>query len=142
MKLGKISERVLEVIERERAFGMAGELDALPGGEVGEDLLFCFLELLFKLLDLFFKAHPQSCLFAQLVEPGLDFKNRLLEIEQIFHAVAILSFLFRGRNAEFSTLKEPDFSGSVMMRLIRPHRGAQKGSEANYFDAVRAPLRA
>ena len=62
------------------------------------------------------------------------------EIEQIFHVEFILGSLTEGGNGEFSTIKEPDCSGSVMIRLIRLHRGAQKGSEANYFDAVRAPL--
>src|ERR1700677_3982065 len=132
---------MLQVIQRERPFGMTRQLNALPGSEVRENQLPRLFQLLLELFDFLLKADPQSFrMFPQLIELGLNFKNRLLKIEQIFHIELTLVFLRPSRNVEFCTIKEPDCSGSVMMRLIRPHRGAQKGSEANYFGAVRAPL--
>ena len=51
-----------------------------------------------------------------------------------------LVFPLPGRNAQMEARgidppqkKEPDCSGSMVIRLIRPHPGAQKGDEANYL---------
>ena len=51
MQFVKVEEGGLEVIQRERAFGMPGQLHPLPRGEVGKDLLAGGGNFLLDLLD-------------------------------------------------------------------------------------------
>ena len=47
MQFLKVGERRSQIIQHIGPLGVAGDLDALPGGEVGKDLAAGFLELLF-----------------------------------------------------------------------------------------------
>jgi hypothetical protein len=65
-----------------------GDLDLVLGAEVGEYLPLGFLELLFDHGDLFLDANAEGVrfrVFFQLVQLGLQFSNRLFEVEVMFH---------------------------------------------------------
>ena len=68
---------------------MPGELDALPGGQIGEDLLPHLGNLLLPLADFVLKIDTERMRFRMLLEfleLVLQFDNRFLEIELMFHA--------------------------------------------------------
>ena len=68
---------------------MARELDALPGGEVGEDVPPGFRQFFLDELDFLLEADAERVFFrvlAQFIQLGLQFDDRLLEIELMFHA--------------------------------------------------------
>ena len=68
---------------------MARELDALPGGEVRKNVPPGFRQLFFNELDFLFEADAERVffrVFAQFIQLGLQFDDRLLEIELMFHA--------------------------------------------------------
>ncbi len=75
---------------------MPRKLDALPGGEIQENLPARLLQLFLDQLDFLLKADAQRMLlrmrpeFIQLV---LQFGDRLFEIELMLHAPGILAFL-------------------------------------------------
>ena len=69
----KIGERLSQVIQRVGTLGMAGQLHALPGVEVRENLPAGFLQLLFDELDFLLEADAQGVLFRvfpEVVELG------------------------------------------------------------------------
>ena len=125
---------------------MAGQLDALPGVEVGENLPPGFLQLLFDELDFLLEADAQRMLFrvfAEFVQLALQFDDRLLEIELMFHASGKLYVFGRTINGEFQKCERPDFRPApAVTRFIRLHPGAQKGDATNLGVAVRAAPRA
>ena len=68
---------------------MARKLDALPGGEVGEDVPPGFRQFFLDELDFLLEADAERMLFrvsAQVIQFFLQFDDRLLEIELMFHA--------------------------------------------------------
>ena len=90
VQFGEIGERRIEIIEGVRAFGMPGELDALPRGEVGVNLPPGFLEFDFDLPDFIFQTDPHGVglgVLAKLIQLLLQFEDRFLEIELVFHAL-------------------------------------------------------
>ena len=100
----KIRESVLDVIQRVRPLGMARELDALPGGEVQENLPAGFLQFFFDELDFLLEADAQRMFLrmrAEFIQLVLQFDDRLFEIELMFHALEILSGFCALINAEF-----------------------------------------
>ena len=73
---------------------MPRQLHALPGVEVGENLPAGFLQLFFDELDFLLEADAQRMffrVFAEFVELGLQFDDRFLEIELMFHASGMLA---------------------------------------------------
>ena len=67
---------------------MPGQLDPLPRGEVEENLPPGFLELGFDLLDLRVETDAQRValpMFSEVRQIVLQFDDRLLEIELMFH---------------------------------------------------------
>jgi hypothetical protein len=67
---------------------MPGELDALPGREIRENLPARFRDLFLDQPDLFIKAHIQRVRLAmllQLIQLGLQLDDGLLEIKLMFH---------------------------------------------------------
>ena len=72
---------------------MPGQLDALPGVEVRENLPPGFLQFFLDELDFLLEADAQRMLFrvlAEVLQLVLQFDDRLLEIELMFHASASL----------------------------------------------------
>ena len=68
---------------------MPRELDALPRGQIQKNLPPGFFQLLFDQLEFFVKTDAQRVflrLSPELVELVLQFDDRLLEIELMFHA--------------------------------------------------------
>jgi hypothetical protein len=68
---------------------MSRELDALPRGEVQENLPPGFLQLAFDDLDFFLEADAERMFFrmlAEFVQLVLQFSDRLFEIKLMFHA--------------------------------------------------------
>ena len=75
---------------------MARELNALPGGEVKENLPPGFLQLSFNDPEFLLETDPQRMLFgmlAEFIQLVLQFDDRLLKIELMFHSLEILMFL-------------------------------------------------
>src|SRR5205085_12294107 len=88
MEFGKIGESFFDVVESKRPFRMASDFDSVPGAEIGKNLALGFLEFFFNYSNFFFEADVQRVgfgMFFQLFELGLQFGNRLLEIELVFH---------------------------------------------------------
>jgi hypothetical protein len=85
---------------------MARQLDALPGGEIQEDLPPGLLQFFFDELDFLLKADARANAFPggpQVIQLGLQFDDRLLEIELMFHAWRdILAFLTAFRQWKFT----------------------------------------
>ena len=68
---------------------MARKLDALPGVEVRENVPPGFLQFFFDELDFLLEADAERMFFrmlAEFVQLVLQFDDRLLEIELMFHA--------------------------------------------------------
>ena len=83
----------LEIIQREWPLGMTRHLHPLPGGEVGVDVPAGLFELALHLHDFGFEvdAHAGGVpVLLQLLNLALDFKDRLLELKLMFHAVETL----------------------------------------------------
>ena len=88
-----------------------GELNALPGAEVGVNLPPRLLEFDFDLLDFLLQADPHGVrlrVLAKLIQLALQFDDRLLEIELMFHARGKLSGGGRTGNVEFPTESMPN----------------------------------
>ena len=69
---------------------MPGQLDALPGGEIQKNLPPGFLQFFFNELDFFFKTDAQRMflrVLPEIVQLVLQFDDRFLEIELMFHAL-------------------------------------------------------
>jgi hypothetical protein len=67
---------------------VAGELDPLPGSQVGEHLAPGLADLLLDPGDLFVEVHPDSVGFPVLdefLEFALQFGDRFLEVQRLFH---------------------------------------------------------
>jgi len=80
---------------------MPRHLNPLPGRQVLEDLFLRLGEVLLEFLDFLLRTDPERLgLLSQLFQFGLNFKNRLFKIEQIFHASFSLVFPEPGRNAQ------------------------------------------
>ena len=93
MQLLKVRKGQVDVIQHERAPGMPGQLDALPGGEVQKNLPPGFFQLFFNKLDFFFKPDAKRMFLRvgpKIVQLVLQFDDRFLEIELMFHALYIL----------------------------------------------------
>ena len=88
VEFGKIGKGGGEIIEGVGAAGMAGELDALPWGEVRKDGLAGFLELGLHLGDLGLQADGR--VLFEFIELALQFEDRLFEIQIMFHSVSRL----------------------------------------------------
>src|SRR5689334_24014795 len=89
MQLFELAEGGAEVIQGEGPAGMAGQLNPLPGRQVREDLFASFRDLPFDRRDLLVKIDAEAMILAMLVELfqlPLQFGNRLLEIELMFHS--------------------------------------------------------
>ena len=70
---------------------MTGDLDSVPGAQVGKDLASGFLDLLFDQGNLFLETDAQGMSFrvlSELLEFVLQFNDRLFEIEMMFHPEA------------------------------------------------------
>ena len=89
-------------------------------------------------------------MFFQLLELVLQFNDRLLKVELMFHPRKRTRFGARG-NSNVSERKNVRAVQSksrtcirllVMTRFIRLHPGAQKGDAANYLLAVRTASQA
>ena len=83
---------------------MARELDALPGGEVQENLTPGFFQFFFDDLDFLLKTDAERMFFrmlAEFVQFGLQFDDWLLEIELMFHALESLIIFCAPINADF-----------------------------------------
>ncbi len=95
---------------------MARELDALPGGKIGEDVPPGFRQFFLDELDFLLEADAERVLFrvlAQFLQLGLQFDDRLLEIELMFHACGKLN-PFRGSiNAEFLKKRKAGLSSGL-----------------------------
>ena len=92
---------------------MARQLDALPGGEVGENLPAGFLQLFFDELDFLLEADAQRMLFrmfAEFVQLALQFDDRLLEIELMFHASGSLNVLFACNSMRIPEMRKAGLS--------------------------------
>jgi hypothetical protein len=103
VQFAELGEGRFQIIERERAPGMARELDALPGIEVGEDLFARLRNLLLDLCDLFLEADAQVVrlgMFSQFLQLGLQFGNRFFKIKLMFHAPSLV-FPPAAGNADF-----------------------------------------
>ena len=109
VQFAEIDEGGLEVIQRERTFGMAGQLDPLPGGEVGKNLPPGFLQFLFDELDFLLETDAERMFFSgcffEFLQLVLQFDDRLLEIELMFHAWGSLA-VFRPQGNANSTSKK------------------------------------
>ncbi len=80
------------VIEDERPFGMAGDLDAVPRAEIGEDLAPGFLDLLLQGGDFLVKADARGAcfrVFLEVFQLALQLQDRPLEIKLIFHQPSV-----------------------------------------------------
>ena len=88
MQLSKAGKRGIQVIQGERAFGMPGDLNAIPGAQVQKDLALGFFDLLLNDRNFFLQSNAEGMLFgvlSQLLKLALQFCNRLLEVELMFH---------------------------------------------------------
>ena len=89
----KMGEGFLDVIQGVGAARMARELDALPGGQVQENLAAGFFQLFLDKLDFLFKTDAERVFFRvgpEFVQLVLQFGDRLFEIELMLHAWEIL----------------------------------------------------
>jgi len=87
VEFGKVSERGLQVIEGKWAARVTGELDALPCGEVGENLFACLGDLAFDVRDFLFEIEADGMGFAMFLEffqLGLQLGNRFFKIKLMF----------------------------------------------------------
>ena len=84
----ELVEAELRVVEHVGPLGVAGDLDALPGGEQGVDFLLQPLEFLFQLRDLDreFFGRLDVVLAAQLVEFLARFHERFFKFQDLLHA--------------------------------------------------------
>ena len=67
---------------------MPGDFNAVSGTEVGKNLALGFFELFFDQGNFFLDADSEGMsfrVFSEFFEFGLQFDNRLLEIEMMFH---------------------------------------------------------
>ena len=90
---------------------MAGNLDAVPGAEIGEDLAFGFFELLLDSADFLLEADVKGMGFRvlfQLLKLALELQDRLFEVELVFHWHKPSHILPAGQR-RIGTGKEPDF---------------------------------
>jgi hypothetical protein len=115
---------------------MPRQLDALPRVKVEKNLPAGFLQFFFDELDFFLKADVHRMrfrMFAEFVQLVLQFDDRLLEIELVFHASGNLYVFRPAINANsISVKKRPDFRPApAVTRFKRLHRGAQKGGATN-----------
>jgi hypothetical protein len=115
---------------------MPRQLDALPRVEVEKNLPAGFLQFFFDELDFFLNADVQRMrfrMFAEFVQLVLQFDDRLLEIELVFHASGKLNVFRPAINANsINAKKRPDFRPApAVTRFKRLHRGAQKGGATN-----------
>jgi hypothetical protein len=88
---------------------MPRQLDALPRVEVEKNLPAGFLQFFFDELDFFLKADVQRMLFrvfAKVVQLVLQFDDRLLEIELVFHAPERLNVFRPAINANSINAKK------------------------------------
>jgi hypothetical protein len=82
---------------------MPGQLDALPGGEIGENLFSGLGDLFLDACNLLVEINAQAVglpVFGQFLELALQLGNGLLEIELMFHGVRSLGPLAGAGNAE------------------------------------------
>jgi hypothetical protein len=89
VQFGEIVEGAVEVVERVGTPGVAGELHALPGGEVRVNALSGFLDFGPNLIDLTLEVHLDPAWqrgLSQGIQLGLKDNNGLLKIEVGFHS--------------------------------------------------------
>ena len=89
MQFGEIVESAVEVVERVGTPGVAGELHALPWGEVRVNALSGFLDLGPDLIGLTLEVHLDPAWqrgLTQGIQLGLKVNNGLLKIEMGFHS--------------------------------------------------------
>ena len=90
----EIGKGLVDVIQRIGTAGVAGELDALPGGEIVKNLAPGLLDFLFNHLELFFHADAEGMFFRvlpEVIQLGLQFEDGLFKIELVFHTAGILN---------------------------------------------------
>src|SRR5436190_14408283 len=84
----EVGESLFEIVKGKRPLWMAGNLNTVPGAKILKNLALCLREFFFDESNLFFKADVDGMGFRvlfQLLELGLQFSNRLLEVELMFH---------------------------------------------------------
>ena len=89
VQFGEIVKGAVEVIERVGTPGVAGELHALPGGEVRVNALSGFLDLGPDLVGFTLEVHLDPAWqrgLSQGIQLGLKVDKRLLKIEVGFHS--------------------------------------------------------
>ena len=110
VQLAEVGKGRFEVIQRERPLRMPGNLDPVPGAEVGEDLALGFLQLLLDQANFLLEADVEGVGFRvllQLLKLVLQLHNRLFEVELMFHRPKPSQFS-PARQRRFRTGKEPD----------------------------------
>ena len=125
---------------------MPRELDALPGVEIGKDVPPGFRQLFFDELDFLLEADAERMffrVFAQFIQLVLQFDDRLLEIELMFHAWRMLNLMPFQFNAEFAEKRKAGLSsGPRSDEVYTPSPRRSEGRRDQLGDAVRAAPRA
>ena len=88
VQFGEIRENGGNIIECERALGMARDFDPVPGAELGEDLAFGLLDFLLDNGDFLFEFDAHRIvlgMFLEFFQLALQLQNGLLKIKLMFH---------------------------------------------------------
>jgi hypothetical protein len=91
---------------------MPGEPDTLPRSEIGKNLPARFIQPFLEKLDFLLEADVHRMrfrMFAEFIQLVLQFDNRLLEIELVFHAQARLNVFCPAINANSRDAKGRTF---------------------------------
>ena len=87
---------MVDIIQRVGALGVARQLNALPRSEIQKNLPPGFLEFFFDQLEFLVKTDAQGMLLRlcpEFFELVLQFDDRFLEIELMFHASGMITIL-------------------------------------------------
>ena len=85
VEFDKVFAHVLHIVQDRRALGMAGDLRLLPGGQVAEDVLLRLGQPALENADQPREGFPLGPRFLQLLQPFLEFFQRLFKFQKITH---------------------------------------------------------
>ena len=85
VEFDKVFTHVLHIVQDRRALGMAGDLRLLPRGQVAEDFLLRLGQPALENADQPREGFPVGPRFLQLLQPFLEFFQRLFEFQKITH---------------------------------------------------------
>jgi hypothetical protein len=123
---------------------MPGQLHPLPRAQIGEYLTPGFLDLLFDQFAFLLKTDVQGVFFGmllQVLQLGLQFEDRFLEIKLVFHAEDILS-AGKGEATRNSSPEsgEPDLRPALLSdEVFTPSLRRSEGQCGQLWRALFAP---